>query len=77
MRLKNLLLVVRKIESSKRFYHDLFGLEVIADFGKNVMMTERLVLQEQEIWEVSLEKRYNMAATMQNFILKRVGWTYF
>ena len=28
MRLKNILIVVKDIEKSKQFYHDLFGLEL-------------------------------------------------
>lgn len=51
MRLKNVLLVVKDIEVSKKFYHDLFGLEVITDFGRNVILTEGLVLQERQLWE--------------------------
>ena len=29
MRLRNILIVVEDIEKSKKFYHDLFGLDVI------------------------------------------------
>ena len=51
MRLKNILIVVSDIERSKRFYRDLFGLQVIRDFGDNVILSEGLVLQGQENWE--------------------------
>lgn len=51
MRLKNVLLVVSDVEQSKRFYHDLFGLQIIRDFGENVILSEGLVLQEQKNWE--------------------------
>lgn len=51
MRLKNVLIVVKDIELSKAFYRDLFGLNVITDFGENVILTEGLVLQEQTLWE--------------------------
>lgn len=51
MRLKNILLVVSDIESSKRFYHDLFGLIVVRDFGENAILSDGLVLQEQKTWE--------------------------
>ncbi len=57
MKLKNYLLVVENIEASKAFYHELFGLEVVADFGSNVVLTGRLVLQERKPWETSLEKK--------------------
>ena len=51
MRLKNVLLVVSDIERSKRFYHDLFGLQILRDFRENVILTDGLVLQEQKTWE--------------------------
>lgn len=56
MRLKNILFVVKDIEKAKAFYKELFGLIVIKDFGKNVILTEGLVLQEQQPWEDSLGK---------------------
>lgn len=51
MKLKNILIVVDDVERSKKFYHDLFGLEVVKDFGGNVILTEGLVLQERTAWE--------------------------
>ena len=51
MRLKNVLIVVKDIEKSKQFYHDLFGLQIVRDFGENVMLSEGLVLQEKLVWE--------------------------
>lgn len=56
MRLKNVLLVVRDIEKSKAFYHDLFGMNVVTDLGKNVILTEGLVLEERTLWENSIGK---------------------
>lgn len=56
MRLKNILIVVKDIEKSKQFYHDLFGLNVVLDQGENVILTEGLVLQEKAIWEHYLGK---------------------
>ena len=56
MRLKNVLLVVKDIEASKKFYHDLFGLQVVTDFGRNVILTEGLVLQERQLWEEFVDK---------------------
>lgn len=55
MRLKNILIVVSDMERSKNFYHDIFGLQIISDFGENVILTEGLVLQKREIWEQILE----------------------
>ena len=51
MRLKNILIVVSDVEKSKKFYKDLFGLEVILDSDGNVILTEGLVLQDRKIWE--------------------------
>ena len=56
MRLKNILIVVSDIEKSKKFYKELFGLEVILDGEENVILTEGLVLQEKTVWEQALEK---------------------
>ena len=57
MKLKNILFVVKDIEQSKAFYKELFGLQVVSDFGENVILTEGLVLQEQKLWEQFLEKK--------------------
>ena len=46
MRLRNVLIVVKDIERSKQFYHDLFGLEPILDNDGNLILTEGLVLQD-------------------------------
>ena len=51
MKLKNILIVTKDMEQAIRFYHDLFGLEVILDNDGNVIMTEGLVLQDERIWK--------------------------
>ena len=56
MKLRNVLIVVKDIEKSKKFYHDLFGLDVILDNEENVILTEGLVLQEKTIWKNFLER---------------------
>lgn len=56
MKLKNVLIVVKDIEASKCFYKDLFGLDVVLDNDKNVILTEGLVLQEKQIWETFIQK---------------------
>lgn len=56
MRLKNILIVVKDIEKSKQFYHDLFGLNTILDQDGNVILTEGLVLQDEKIWKQFLQK---------------------
>lgn len=57
MHLKNILIVVEDIEISKRFYKELFGLEVVADFGENVVLTEGLALQQRKLWETFIDKK--------------------
>ena len=56
MKLKKVLIVVKEIEKSKQFYHDLFGLEVLLDNDGNVILTEGLVLQDEKIWKDFLKK---------------------
>lgn len=56
MKLKNVLIVVKELEKSKRFYHDLFGLDVLLDNDGNVILTEGLVLQDEKIWKKFLKK---------------------
>lgn len=56
MRLKNILIVVKDIEKSKQFYHDLFGLVLVLDNDGNMILTEGLVLQDEKIWKDFLGK---------------------
>ena len=56
MKLKNILIVVKDIEKSKQFYHDLFGLDMVLDNDGNLILTEGLVLQDKKIWEKFLGK---------------------
>ena len=51
MRLKNVLIVVKDIEKSRKFYHDLFGIDLVLDNDGNMIFTEGLVLQEEKIWK--------------------------
>ena len=56
MRLKNILIVVKDIDKSRKYYHDLFGLEMIVDNDGNMILTEGLVLQEEKYWKDFLGK---------------------
>ncbi len=56
MKLKNVLIVVKDIERSRQFYHDLFGLDLLLDNDGNMILTEGLVLQDREIWKKFLGK---------------------
>ena len=57
MKLKNILIVVNDIELAKKFYHDLFGLEVLLDSDGNVI---ELYFEEKDIeaFVEKLEKLY-------------------
>ena len=50
MKLKNFLIVVKDAERSRRFYHDLFGLEMLVDHDGNMLLSDGLVLQEEKYW---------------------------
>ena len=56
MKLRNILIVVKDIEKSKQFYHDLFGLDIVLDNDGNMILTEGLVLQDEKIWREFLGK---------------------
>lgn len=56
MRLRNVLIVVKDIEKSKKFYKDLFGLSIVLEQEGNVILTEGLVLQETKIWKSVIQK---------------------
>ena len=56
MKLKNVLVVVKDIEKAKKFYHDLFGLDVLVDNDGNMILSEGLVLQEKKYWTEFLGK---------------------
>ena len=56
MKLKNILIVVKDIEKSRKFYHDLFGIDLVLDNDGNMILTEGLVLQDEKIWESFLDR---------------------
>ena len=56
MRLKNILIVVKDIEKSRQFYHDLFGIDLVLDNDGNMILTEGLVLQDEKIWKSFLDR---------------------
>lgn len=70
MRLKNVLIVVKDIEKSKKFYHDLFGLDTILDNEGNMILTEGLVLQDAKIWKDFVKKILFRRVIPANCILK-------
>lgn len=51
MRLRNFMIVVNDIEKSKKFYQNLFGLNVLVEYEGNLILTDGLVLQDKGVWE--------------------------
>ena len=47
---------VLDIEAAKKFYEDLFGLEIYQDYGINISFTCGLALQQNFDWLVNLPK---------------------
>ena len=56
MKLKNILIVVKDIEKSRQFYHDLFDIDLVLDNDGNMILTEGLVLQDEKIWKSFLNR---------------------
>ena len=56
MKFKNVLIVVKDIEKSRKFYHDVFGIDLVLDNDGNMILTEGLVLQDEKIWKSFLGK---------------------
>ena len=50
------LISVSDIDAARKFYEDLFGLEVYQDYGKNIAFSCGLALQQDFDWLVNLPK---------------------
>ena len=77
MKLKNILITVNDIEKSKKFYHDLFGLEVILDNdGNNLEITISIILKDgydiREVCEQVQEKVKEAIESMLDLKVKNV-----
>ncbi|MER2151931.1 MAG: VOC family protein [Candidatus Limivicinus sp.] len=51
MKYTSTLIAVADMEKSKQFYHDVLGLEVVADFGDNVTLDGGIALQTMNTWK--------------------------
>lgn len=51
-----MLISVADISAARKFYEDLFGLEVFQDYGRNIAFTCGLALQQDFDWLVDLPK---------------------
>ena len=47
---KGTLIAVKNMEESKKFYHDILGMNVEGDFGANVQLEGGLFLQTLDTW---------------------------
>ena len=71
MKLRNVLIVVKDIEQSKKYYHDLFGLEMLLDNGGNMILSEGLVLQEEDVGKIFYRGMFCQEIIIVSFILRR------
>lgn len=51
-----MLISVADVNAARKFYEDLFGLEIFQDYGKNISFTCGLALQQDFDWLVNLPK---------------------
>lgn len=56
MRYRSTLLAVADMALSRRFYCELLGLRVTADFGANITLSDVLSLQTRDSWQTFIEK---------------------
>ena len=57
MKYQSVMLVVNDIQKSKEFYKDILDLDVIDDFGANVVLTDNIALQDLNKWREFIENR--------------------
>ena len=56
MKLSGFLIVVKDCKKAMKYYHDLFGLEMLRDNDGNIILSDGLVLQEEKYWRTFLGK---------------------
>ena len=56
MKYKGTLIVVKDCNRALKFYHDVFGLQLLQDNDGNMELTDHLYLQEQGYWEDFMKK---------------------
>ena len=49
------LIAVSDMEKSKQFYHDVLGMNVVADFGANVTLEGGITLQTMDTWKAFIQ----------------------
>ena len=63
MKYQGVLLAVRNMEKSRKFYQDVLGLRVREDFGANVALEGGIFLQTMDTWQALIRTD---AVTMGN-----------
>lgn len=56
MKLRCTLIVVKDAQRSLKYYHDLFGLELLQDNDGNMILSDGLALQEERYWKEFLKR---------------------
>ena len=56
MKLSGFLIVVKDCQKAMKYYHELFGLEVLQDNDGNIVLSDGLILQEEKYWCDFIEK---------------------
>jgi len=57
MKYKGTLIVVNNAKESFKFYHDLFGLDLLHDNDGNMELSEGIYLQEEKYWNQFLNQK--------------------
>lgn len=52
MKYTSTLIAVKDMDISKQFYHNVLGLNIVADFGENVTLDGGIVLQTLDTWKL-------------------------
>lgn len=54
---KSVMLVVKDIQKAKAFYKDILNLDVVDDFGANVILESNISLQELDKWREFIDNK--------------------
>ena len=62
------LIAVKNMDESKKFYHDILGMNMIADFGTNVQLDNGLFLQTIDTWSKFINNKDICLKNSYNFV---------
>jgi len=68
MQYKGTLITVKDREKSIQFYHDILGLEVLEDFGANIVLSGGVFLQTTNTWKKFIAKNEDQILFYNNAI---------